>query len=241
VDATLAWTVVGSGAGVVGVGVAVVAVVVQTRSGRRTDSKITAELGYGQLGQDGVLCVEFASGKTDVIAVPKSGEARTNAGRKPRKKVRLDPELKPVNAIFIRNQGRTAVTLSRCHYVADLDGAGFRFEPQPAASPRGDHLPKRLEPGEDALLIHELTAMRVFLNQVLRDHGVDTAVFDVVLTLGHGVEVVASPSLRVQADMNDEEIAAAGTRLERQQIDLNSPFAGPTHSEGWRRRKPRGM
>jgi hypothetical protein len=105
VDATLAWTVVGSGAGVAGVGVAVVAAVGQARSGRSTDAKVTAELGYGQLSQDGVLCVEFASGKTDVIAVPKPGEARASAGRDPGKKTRREPEVRPVNVIFIRNAG----------------------------------------------------------------------------------------------------------------------------------------
>ena len=104
---------------------------------------------HGQLGEDGVLCVEFASGETNVIMVPKLGETKINADRKTRKKARRNPESKPVNAIFIRNRGQTPVTLSHCHYVADLDGAAFRFEPQPAASPRGDHLPKRLEPGEE--------------------------------------------------------------------------------------------
>jgi hypothetical protein len=242
VDATLAWTVVGSGAGVVGVGVAVVAAVAQARSGRRTNSKVTAELGYGQLGEDGVLCIEFASGKTNVITVPKPGEARTNMDRKQRKKVKRDPELKPVNVIFVRNQGRVTVTVSHCHYIANLGGVGFRFEPQPAASPRGDHLPKRLEPGEDALLIHDLVTMRVFLNQVLQDHGVSVAVFRIVLTLGHGVEVVASPSIRVQADMSDEEIAAAGTKLVRQEIDLQVPFSRPANFERWRwRRKARDV
>jgi hypothetical protein len=61
VDATLAWTVVGSAAAVAGVAVAVVATVVQARSGRNTGPKVTAELGAGQFAQDGVLCVEFAS------------------------------------------------------------------------------------------------------------------------------------------------------------------------------------
>jgi hypothetical protein len=182
-----------------------------------------------------VLCVEFASGETNVIMVPKPGETKTNADRKPQKKARRNPESKPVNAIFIRNRGQTPVTLSHCHYVSNLDGAGFRFEPQPAASPRGDHLPKRLKPGEDALLIHEFVTMPIFLSQVLRDHGVDTAAFEVVLTLGHGVEVVASPPMQVQADISEEEIAAASTRLVRQEIDLRPSFARSADS-GRRRR-----
>jgi hypothetical protein len=235
VDATLTWTVIGSAAGVVGVGVTVAATVIQSRSGRPPRPKVAAELAQGQLGEDGVLCVEFVSGEMNVIMVPKPGEAKANADRKPRKKLRRNPESRPVNAIFIHNRGQTAVTLSHCHYVSNLDGVAFRFEPQPGASPRGDHLPKRLGPGEDALIIHEFVAMPIFLNHVLKDHGVDSAVFEVVLTLGHGVEIVASPSIQVRADVSEEEIAAAGTRLVRQKIDLHPSYARPAHSGPWRR------
>ena len=104
-DATLVWTVVGSGAAVAGVAVAIVVAVAQARSGRITSSKVTAELAHGELAQDGVLYIEHASGKTDVIMVPKPGKARTSADQKPRKKAQRDPEFKPVNAIFVRNQG----------------------------------------------------------------------------------------------------------------------------------------
>jgi hypothetical protein len=135
VDATLVWTAVGSGAAVAGVAVAIVVAVAQARSGRITSSKVTTELAHGELAQDGVLYTEHASSKTDVIMVPKPGKARTSADQKPRKKVQRDPEFKPVNAIFVRNQSRAAVTVSRCHYISDLGGVGFRFEPQPAASP----------------------------------------------------------------------------------------------------------
>jgi hypothetical protein len=152
----------------------------------------------------------------------------------PAEETRREPAIRPVNVIFIRNAGRTPVTITRCHYVSGFGGTEFRFEPQPAASLREDHLPKRLEPGENALLIHDLATMRVFINQVLRDHGVDAAVFWIVLTLGHGTEAVTSPSLRFRADMSDEEIAVAGTRLVRQEIDLDSPFARSAHAGRWR-------
>ena len=234
-DASLAWTVVGSVAGVAGAGAAIAATVIQSRSGRTARPKVTAKLAQGQLAEDGVLCVEFESGETNVIMVPKPGETRTSVDRKRKKKAESNPEFKPVNAIFISNHGQMPITLSHCHYVADLDGTGFRFEPQPAASPRGDHLPKRLEPGENALIIHEFEAMPIFLNQVLRDHGVDQADFEVVLTLGHRVEIAASSSIRVQANMSEEELAAAGTRLVRQEVDINPSFARPpAHSERWR-------
>lgn len=234
-DTTLAWTIVGSAAGVVGVGVTVAATVIQSRTGRPSRPKVTAELAQGQLGEDDVLCVEYVSGEMNTIMVSNPGEAKASADRKPRKKARRNPESQPVNAIFIHNRGQTPVTLSHCHYVSDLDGVAFRFEPQPGASPRGDHLPKRLEPGEDALLIHEFVAMPIFLNHVLKDHGVDAAVFEVVLTLGHGVEVVAYPPIQVQADISEEEIAAAGTRLVRQEIDLHPSYVRPAHAGPWRR------
>jgi hypothetical protein len=77
--------------------------------------------------------------------------------------------------------------------------------------------------------------MPIFLNHVLKDHGVDAAIFEVVLTLGHGVEIVASPPIQVQADVSEEEIAAAGTRLVRQEIDLHPSYVRPVHSGPWRR------
>jgi hypothetical protein len=218
VDATLARTAVGSAAGVAGVAVAVVATVVQARSDRNAGPKVTAELGAGQLAHDGVLCVEFASGNTDVMRLPAPGSAKTSMNETPGKEDFHDLEYTPVNAIFVCNQGRTAVTVSRCHYVSGLGGMGFRFEPQPAASPRGNHLPKRLRPGEDAVLLHDWATMRAFLNWVLRDYQVDAAVFEAVLTLGDGSEVAVSPALQVRTDMTEQELAAFGPRLVRQEI-----------------------
>ena len=224
-DAALAWTVVGSTAGVAGVAAAVVATVMQARSGHKTGPKVTAELGAGQLDQDGVLFVEFASGKTDVMTLPKPGEAKADTGRmKAGKKARQSPAFSPANAIFVHNQGGAPVTVSRCHYISDLDGLGFRFEPQPKVPARGDLLPRRLEPGENAVLLHDLVTMRVFLNGVLRDHGVDAAEFEAVLTLGDGDEVAASPAMRFRADMTEQELAAFDGRLTRQEISSGTAF-----------------
>src|SRR6266568_1578779 len=79
VDATLTWTVVGSAAGVAGVAVAAVAFVMQARSERKHGPKVTSELGIGQLDdQDGVLYVEFVTGKTNVMTLPKPGKARAS-------------------------------------------------------------------------------------------------------------------------------------------------------------------
>lgn len=224
-DATLAWTVVGSGAGVAGVGVAALAAINQMRSGRSTGSKIAAELAVGQLDNLGVLCVEFASGRTDVMGLPKPGKARTSEKERTGKNARRNLELSPVNVIFVRNQGQLSVTVSRCHYISDLGGVGFSFEPQSAASKRGDLLPIRLNPGEDAVLVHDYATMRLFLNHVLRDHKVSVAEFEVVLTLGDGKELAASPSMLVRADMSDQELAAPGPKLVRQEIVPQHAFS----------------
>lgn len=227
------WTVVGSTAGVVAAVVAVAAVTLQVRSGRN-DSKVTAELAPGQIDQMGVLRVEFASGKTDVLALSKPGKVRASEKLGSGKNAKAKLEFSPVNVIFIRNLGHSPVTVSRCHYISDLGGAGFRFEPQPAASKRGDHLPIRLNPGEDAVLVHEFVAMRVFLNHVLRDHEVDAAVFNVVLTLGDGNEISASPAMLIQADMSMQELATAPHKLVRQWMPAQNTFVRHKRSGYWR-------
>jgi len=224
VDASLVWTIAGSAAGVVGVGATVAVAVFQTRSSRRFKSKVNAELARGCLSPDGVLNVEFISGERDVIGLAKNEEASTEhkkSNKKPReieKKIRENLKLTPVNVIFIRNQGGTPVTVTRCHYLGELGNTGFKFEPQSASSPRGDRLPKRLEPGEEVILVHELVMMRVFLNQVLRDHGVTIALFLPVLSLGHGEEIAAPPTMEIRADMSQEDIEASGAWLTRQKL-----------------------
>lgn len=105
------------------------------------------------------------------------------------------------------------MTLSRCQYSSNLGGVGFIFEPQPGASERGDHLPKHLDPGEEAVLIHNWATMRIFLNQVLLDYEVEEATFQIVLTRGNGKEVLASPSMHVHADMCEHQLAADLTSL----------------------------
>ena len=213
-DATLTWTVVGSCAGVAGVAVAVVAAVTQSRSGRKIDSKVTAELGVGQLDKTGILCVTFASGKSNIITLPKPGETKASSEDSSEGKSQNSLEFTPVNAIFIHNEGHASVTLSRCQYSSNLGGVGFVFEPQPGASERGDHLPKPLGPREEAVLVHNWATMRVFLNQVLLDYEVEEATFQIVLTLGNGKEVVVSPSMYVQAEMCEHQLAEFLTTFE---------------------------
>lgn len=235
-DVTLAWTVVGSSAGVVGVVVAAVAAVTQSRSGSRSDPRVTAELGIGQLDKSGLLCVRFASGKTKITTLPKPGENKASPEDFPEEKPPDSLEFTPVNAIFVHNEGRADVTLSRCQYTSKLAGVGFVFEPQSGASERGDLLPKRLGPGEEAILIHNFATMRVFLNQVLLDYDVEEATFKIALTLGSGKEVAVSPSMHVQADMCEHQLAefltTFGGTLVRQELPEPSTLPGLT-TKGW--------
>jgi len=126
--------------------------------------------------------------------------------------------------------------ISRCQYSSNLGGVGFVFEPQPGASERGDHLPKHLAPGAEAVLVHNWATMRIFLNQVLLDYELEEATFQIVLTLGNGKEVVVSPSMHVEADMCEHELAAdltsLGGTLVRQELAEPSTLPGLT-TKGW--------
>jgi hypothetical protein len=88
-----------------------------------------------------------------------------------------------------------------------MGGAGLQFEPQPAASQWGDLLPKRLEPGDEAILVHERTQMKGFLNGVMRDHGVEQTLLLAVITMGNGEEISTNTPLVVRADMTETEFA----------------------------------
>jgi nitrogen regulatory protein PII-like uncharacterized protein len=115
------------------------------------------------------------------------------------------------------------VTVQRCRYTANLGVTGFTFEPQPGSSPWGDLLPKRLDPGEEIVLLHEKVEMAVFLNAVLKDHGVAETTWSIVLELGDGEEVWAKPSIVTTVGMTDDELEQAfegrrGRRLERIEI-----------------------
>jgi hypothetical protein len=213
VDATLAWTVVGSSAGAAGVTVAAVAAVTQSRSRRKIDQKVTAELAIGQLDKTGVLCVRFGSGKTSITTLPRPGALKCAPNDSPEESSQDGLEFTPVIAIFVHNEGPSGMTLSRCQYSSNLGGVGFVFEPQPGASERGNHLPKHLDPGEEAVLVHNFATMRIFLNQVLLDFDMEEATFEPVLTLGNGKEVAAFPFMHIEADMCEHEGAASLTTL----------------------------
>ncbi len=177
---------------------------------RKTGAKLKAELAVGQIEySSGLLSVYFPSGDTSIMTVPKPDGKKVSPPR-PKPKKRRNKKLsnriidkpensfEPVNVIFAHNEGRTAVTVSRCEYLGYLgDKIGFQFEPQPDVSPFGDRLPKRLDPGQDAILIHDYKTMKAFLDEVMRDQDVDTARFVPVLILGDGSEVAAHPSFQI--------------------------------------------
>lgn len=234
-DAALVWTAVGSGAAVAGVVVAAVTTVTQARSKRKVRAKVTAELGIGQLDRTGNLFVRSASGDDTVIALPEREESEVPAEEQPDKEV-PNELFGPVNVIRIYNQGYTDVTVSHCQYKSDLGGVGFKFEPQPGASTRGDLLPKRLASGEEAILIHNLKSMRVFLNHVLQDHEMHCAIFDIVLILGSGEEITLPTSMHAQADMSEQELDSSAFKLTRQELPEHPEFAGLTLFPRQRRR-----
>lgn len=193
-------------------------------SWRKSGPDVTAEIGRGEVDRHtGVLRVQFMSGEKKITRLTdpfglrdKQGQATCKKGRRKGPPDGWDPV--PVNAIFVRNRGRAAVTVQRCTYAADLRVTGFRFEPQPEASPWGDHLPARLDPGEEIILIHEQVGMRLLWNVVMKDHGVAQTVYGVVLELGNGKEVFTDPPIVVRIDMTEEElaeVAAQGGRVKR--------------------------
>jgi hypothetical protein len=143
----------------------------------------------------------------------------TKAGMKPSAK-----QFRPVNAVFIHNAGRTAMTVRRCHYVSDF----FQFEPQPGVSPWGDHLPKRIDPGDEAILVHDFTTMREFLNGVMHHEGVDESVFVLVLNLGASDEVLVNTCMHISRDMDAQELAEANSRLVRTKMSSRGQFTQPT-------------
>lgn len=119
-DSTLAWTIVGSCAGVAGVAVAAVASVIQSRLGPGPDSKVTAELGVGQLDKTGILCVRFAYGKANIVNLASPEETETSSIEPLEDRSQDSLEFTPVNVILAHNAGHTEVT------ITDLAGA-FRW------------------------------------------------------------------------------------------------------------------
>jgi hypothetical protein len=196
------------------------------RSFRKSGAEVSAELGQGYVDEFGILHVYFRDGRSKIMRIdgdPWDRRARPEKTPAKKKKRRAPgaPDLAhdwmPVNAIFVRNSGRAAVTVSRCLYTVDLNlGRVLNFEPSPEASPWGDLLPKRIEAGHEIVVLHEKEAMSGFLNGVLRDHGVFQTVYGVYLELGNGDSVFAGPPIGIQATMNDDEYAEVSRRLSRE-------------------------
>lgn len=134
------------------------------------------KLGVGRLDKSGMLCVELASGERNVITLSKPTETDSHSEASD-EEPSDDLDFTPVNVIFVCNYGQTGVTVTRCQYSAILGHASFVFEPQPGASERGDRLPKYLDPGDEAVLVHNYATMRAFLNQVMIDHETEAANF----------------------------------------------------------------
>jgi hypothetical protein len=237
VDAALAWTVVGSCAGIAGVALAVTAAVLPARA---PAPRIRTKLGSGQLDRNGVLYVEFESGESSTIALPEpEGSAIISDGAP--EKPWDSSGFTPVIAVFIYNSGNSGVTLTRCQYSSVLGRTGFMFEPLAGASERGDRLPRHLGPGEEAVLIHNWATMRVFLNQVMLDHETEVADFQVFLMQGNGDRVEVPSSMHIHADMTEDEVAAYLTEhkgaLDRMNMADGPSIPVPTLLPNKRRRR----
>jgi len=202
-------------------------------SWRRSGSKIEIELGFGEVDEEGLLSVYFASGEENIIQLPKSPQpngdvigkrskrkSKKSAPRSKKPKPGVDafslPDRGPVNVIFIHNKGPSSITASRCHYKSNF----FIFEAQPGASQWGHHLPKKLDVGEDAILVHDYEMMKAFLNKVMYDQRVEIGIFVVVLTLGNGSKVKAKTRMSIHASMGEEELAKLEPMIFRREIEL---------------------
>ncbi|MGC4804273.1 hypothetical protein [Micromonospora sp. DT233] len=215
------------------------------RSWRKGGAEITAELGQGYVDKDGILHVFFQDGRSKIIRIEDDPQERRKKAQRPSKarakktkgRTRVKNEDSPqreqqaVNAVFARNSGRTAVTVTRCVYVLDLDPTKvFDFEAQPSVSPWGELLPKRIEAGEEILLLHDKETMWALLNAVMRNHGVFQTVYGVYLELGNGTFIFAGPPILTQAYMDDEEYAKVAELVQREE------YQGPEFDEPGRLR-----
>jgi hypothetical protein len=130
--------------------------------------------------------------------------------------------------------------LARCQYSTILGKVRFDFEPQAGASERGDHLPKYIGPGEETILVHNWATMRVFLNQVMLDHDVEAATFQISLLLGDGSRIMVSPFMHIHLDMSQDDVATFlneyGGKLVRQKLVMpdSMPILLP-NDRRWRR------
>jgi hypothetical protein len=229
------------------------------RSWRKAGAEVTAELGRGRVDQLGTLHVHFKDGRSKITRIegdPWNRRKKAQVSAKPRAKRAASkaagtqsseaakhavPQWQDVNAIFVRNSGRTAITVTRCRYDVELNyGTVFQFEPQPSSCPWGDLLPKRVEAGHELILIHEKEEMRGMLNGVLRDHEVFQTIYGVYLELGDGTKVYAGPPILIQASMDDEEYAKVDKNLHRELYEGPEPderLSFLTYLRGWRSRR----
>lgn len=183
---------------------------------------IALRLGVGYVyDQQDQLNVTFPSGATRVMRINDARpHAKSSRSRKGAPKPNSRDNMKqPVNAVFVQNRGRAAVTIRRCEYLSPMGGAVLQFDPQPAASQWGDLLPKRLEPGDEAILVHERTQTTGYLNGVMRDHGIEHTLLLAVITMGSGEEISTNTPLVVRADMTEAEFAKFEPNFTKEVLD----------------------
>lgn len=206
---------------------------------RKAGDEVTAELGQGYVDEQGLLQVFFQDGRSKMIRISgdphglreklaEKDEADAEKAEERGEEWKIPERVtEPVNAIFVRNRGRAAVTVARCTYYVDLGPETMLdFEPQPGACLWGDLLPKRIEAGDEIILIHDKEGMWGLLNAAMRDHGVFQTVYWVWLELGNGKEVFVGPPIQTQASMTDEEF-----ETKTKDMLYREPYEAPEYEE----------
>jgi hypothetical protein len=99
------------------------------RSFRKSGAEVSAELGQGYVEEHGTLHVYFRDGRSKITRIDgdpwdRRKKPEKTPARKKNRKAPGAPDLvhdwMPVNAIFVRNSGQSAVTVSRCYYTVEL-------------------------------------------------------------------------------------------------------------------------
>lgn len=220
------------------------------RTWRKAGAEVSAELGQGSVDEHGNLHVFFMDGRSTIFRVDGDpwkrrekalGRARSR-GKKRTAAARSQGlsklERQAVNVVIARNSGRAAITVTRCFYLLELAEFTFRGAPPPSISPWGDLLPKRIEAGEEIILLHDKKVTWEVQNVVMRDHGVFQTIYGVYLELGDGRMVFARPPIMTQATMTDDEYAEVEKRVQREPYEApaaNEPGQVREKVNDWRR------
>lgn len=186
----------------IGAGLASISLGWQIVSWKLADSRISGELTHGTVGVDGDLVYENADGQVLQAFVPvtKSGQDKTpkrrsKSAKRPRRPTPQEAKRETVFAVFVRNIGRSAVSITNVRFNFTF---GFSLEHAGGGSRWGDNIPRPLEPGEQAIFLNEVIPMRALVDQVMHDRDVAQSRLWVSVILGTGKSIDLEPVVRVE-------------------------------------------